>query len=66
MRCSSAIGRYAIVVFVVSKRRREIGIRTAVGADPREVVRMFFIRGVRLSVLELVIELGLRRSCCGS
>lgn len=54
-----AIGLYAIVAFAVSQRTREIGIRTALGADPREVVGMFFLRGVRLSVLGLAIGLGL-------
>lgn len=55
----SAIGLYAVVAFAVGQRLREIGIRTALGADPRRVTRMFFVRGLRLSFLGLVIGLTL-------
>jgi putative ABC transport system permease protein len=55
----SAIGLYAIVAFAVGQRTREIGIRTALGADHRHVVRMFFWRGLRLSFVGLVIGLSL-------
>jgi ABC-type antimicrobial peptide transport system permease subunit len=50
---------YAIVAFAVGQRTREIGIRTALGADHRQVVRMFFWRGVRLSLAGLLIGLSL-------
>jgi ABC-type antimicrobial peptide transport system permease subunit len=54
-----AIGLYAIVSFAVGQRTREIGVRTAMGAAPRQVVGMFFWRGLRLSVIGLVIGLTL-------
>lgn len=54
-----AIGLYAVVSFAVGQRTREIGIRTALGADPRQVVRMFFFRGLRLSFVGLLIGLTL-------
>ena len=54
-----AIGLYAIVVFAVNQRRREIGIRTALGATPRQVVGVFFLSGLRLSMLGLVLGLPL-------
>ncbi|MGH7576012.1 MAG: FtsX-like permease family protein, partial [Longimicrobiales bacterium] len=54
-----AIGLYAVVAFAVGQRRREIGIRTALGADPRRVTQMFFLRGLRLSFFGLVIGLTL-------
>jgi predicted permease len=32
------IGLYAVISFVVSRRRRDIGIRIALGAEPRDVI----------------------------
>jgi putative ABC transport system permease protein len=55
----SAIGLYAIVAFAVGQRTREIGIRTALGAQPREVIGLFFGSGVRLSLLGLIFGLPL-------
>jgi predicted permease len=45
----AAIGLYAVVAFTVAQRTREIAIRIAVGAQPRQVVRLFFRRGVWLT-----------------
>ena len=53
----SAIGLYAVVSFAISQHTREIGIRTALGAQRGQVVRMFFGKGLVLSVLGLVIGL---------
>jgi putative ABC transport system permease protein len=55
----STIGLYSIVAFAVSQRAREIGIRTALGANRREVVGLFFYRGVKLSAIGLVVGLPL-------
>ena len=55
----SAVGLYAVVAFAVGQRVREIGIRTALGAGSREVVRLFLGRGLRLCVFGLVIGLAL-------
>ena len=41
----SAIGLYGVVSFLVTQRRREIGIRLAVGARPRDVVAMLLRQG---------------------
>ncbi len=55
----SAIGLYAIVSFAVNQRTREIGIRTALGADSVQVVRMFFSGGLKLGALGLIVGLGI-------
>jgi predicted permease len=40
----SAAGIYAMLSFTVARRRREIGIRTALGADSRQILRGIFAR----------------------
>jgi len=42
----SATGLYALMAFTVAQRRREIGIRVALGADPGTVVRAILSRAV--------------------
>jgi putative ABC transport system permease protein len=55
----SAIGLYAVVAFAVQQRVREIGIRTALGADSPQVVRWFLVRGLRLCVAGMALGLTL-------
>ena len=40
----SAAGLYALMVFTVAQRRREIGIRSALGAQPRQLMAAVFQR----------------------
>jgi hypothetical protein len=40
----SAAGIYALMSFTVSRRRREVGIRTALGADPARILAGIFSR----------------------
>jgi putative ABC transport system permease protein len=42
----AAIGLYGLVSFAVAQRTREIGIRLAVGAQPRQIGSMFLKRGL--------------------
>ena len=51
----SAAGIYAMMSFTVAKRRREIGIRAALGAAPQRVIRGIFARaGAQLAAGVLV------------
>lgn len=43
----SAAGIYALMSFTVTQRRREIGIRTALGAHPRSILGSVFSRAAR-------------------
>lgn len=51
----SAAGIYALMSFTVTRRRREIGIRTALGAHPRQIVAAIFSRALRQLVIGVVV-----------
>lgn len=50
-----AVGLYGILAYSVSIRRRELGIRMALGARPEDVSRMISLDGLRLAGLGIVI-----------
>lgn len=43
----AAVGLYGVVSYLVTQRSREIAVRLAIGAKPREVVAMLVRQGVR-------------------
>ena len=61
----AAGGLYGVVSYSVGQRRREFGIRLALGATPASVGRMVVAEGLRVSavgvVIGLVIAVGLAR-----
>ncbi len=52
------IGLYGVIAYSVSQRRREIGIRMALGAEPSELKRMFVRHGLTLACIGVAIGLG--------
>ncbi|HSU17880.1 ABC transporter permease [Longimicrobium sp.] len=55
----AAVGLYGVMAFNVSRRTREMGVRMALGAKPRDVVRLIMRQGIIQLVIGLVLGLGL-------
>ena len=51
-------GLYGVIAYAVSQRRREIGIRMAIGAQARDIRRLFVGRGLVLAGVGVAIGLG--------
>jgi putative ABC transport system permease protein len=51
----ASVGLYGTMAYAVSQRTREIGIRMALGAQPRDVLRMIVGEGSRLALTGLAL-----------
>lgn len=54
----AVMGIYAALSYVVSQRTREIGIRTALGADRGDVLRLMIKQGMKLALAGVAIGVG--------
>jgi putative ABC transport system permease protein len=52
--CLAMLGIYGVVGYSVSQRTREMGLRMALGAEPKRVLRMVLKEGIVLSLIGIV------------
>ena len=53
----AVVGGYGTVSLFVAQRGREIGVRLALGAEPREIIRLVLRQGLALAAMGAVIGL---------
>ena len=53
----AAIGTYGVLSYMVAERRREIGIRMALGADQGSVLAQMMKQGLTLTTIGIVVGL---------
>ena len=54
----SAVGVFAVLAFSVSQRRREFGIRMALGAQAPDVLTLVLTRGAKIAIAGIALGLG--------
>src|SRR5262249_36993927 len=55
----AAVGLYGVMSFAVSRRTQEFGIRLALGAKRRDIMRMVMAQGARQLALGVALGIGL-------
>jgi predicted permease len=54
----AAVGLYGVMAYAVNRRTREIGIRMALGAQSRDVLRQALVEGMTVVIIGLALGLG--------
>jgi predicted permease len=54
----ACVGIYGVISFMVGQRTREIGVRMALGAQPRDVVWLVVVEGVRTALIGVAAGVG--------
>lgn len=55
----ASVGVYGVMAYSVAERTQEIGVRVAMGAQPRDVLRLMMSRGIIITSVGLLIGLPL-------
>jgi len=53
----AVVGIFGVLLYSVQQRKREFGVRVALGAETRDVVRLVFTRAARITVIGAFIGL---------
>jgi ABC-type antimicrobial peptide transport system permease subunit len=60
----AAVGVYGVLAFSIARRRREMGIRLALGADARRIVRL--VVGEGMTLVGIGVGIGLAAALAGA